>query len=84
MPGLKNPLLAESIAALPGSFAAMDDATRRKLLSVHAAHDNVVAPRLSKIAGVRSYRLLTRGHGFTIFAGLTLFSFPIRKFFRGE
>lgn len=84
MPSLRNPLLQKSIAALPASFAALGDTARRKILSIYAAKDNTVAPALSQIPGVRTYRLLTRGHGFTIFTGLTFFSFPIRKFFRGQ
>ncbi|HKR81505.1 MAG TPA: hypothetical protein VJR27_00710 [Candidatus Saccharimonadales bacterium] len=84
MAGLQNPLLEKSIAKLPESFARLDESARKKILSVYAARDNTVAARLSKPAGVRTYRLLTPGHGFTIFAALTIFSFPIRTFFRGR
>ncbi|HSX07356.1 MAG TPA: hypothetical protein VLG11_00505 [Candidatus Saccharimonadales bacterium] len=84
MPDLRNPLLQESIAALPASFAALSDAARHKILSVYAAKDDIVKPSLSQVPGLRTYRLFTSGHGFTIFAGMTIFSFPIRKFFRGQ
>lgn len=81
MSSLRNPLLAKSIAQLPNSIEKLAHSTR-KIISVHASRDNVVAPRLSKIPGVRDYRLLTRGHAITLFTGMTIFSFPIRKFFR--
>jgi len=81
MAGLRNPLLAKSIAMLPGNIEQLAHSTR-KVISVHGTRDNVVAPSLSKIPGVRDYRLLTRGHALTLFTGMTIFSFPIRKFFR--
>jgi len=81
MASLRNPLLAESIARLPENVEKLAHSTR-KIISVHATRDDVVNPKLSKIPGVRDYRLLTRGHAVTIFTGMTLFSFPIRKFFR--
>ncbi len=81
MTSLGNPLLAKSIAKLPNSFTKLEHSTR-KIISVHATRDNTVNPALSKITGVRDYRLLTRGHAFTLFTGMTLFSYPIRKFFR--
>jgi pimeloyl-ACP methyl ester carboxylesterase len=84
MSSLRNPLLEKSIAQLPKSFASFDDATRKKVLSVYTQSDNIVDYQLSKPAGIRTYRLLTHGHGFTVFTGLTIFSFPIRKFFRGR
>jgi hypothetical protein len=84
MPDLQNRLLETSIARLPASFARLDAATRKKLLSVHASYDDVVDVSLSHAPDIRTYRLSTRGHGFTIFMGLTVMSFPIRRFFRSE
>ena len=84
MPNLQNPLLRASIARLPRSFAVFDEATRAKLLSLYATRDNIVEPSLSQVPGVRSRRLFTSGHGFTIITTMTVFSFPIRRFFRSK
>lgn len=84
MPDLQNPLLETSIARLPASFSRFNAATREKLLSVHTSYDDVVDTSLSKLPDVRTYQLPTRGHGFTIFMGLTIMSFPIRRFFRSK
>src|SRR6266568_1254297 len=82
MPDLQNPLLEASIARLPASFSRLDAATHKKLLSVHASYDDVVDVSLSQAPDIRTYQLPTRGHGFTIFMGLTIMSFPIRRFFQ--
>lgn len=82
LPGLRNPLLAESIEATRAHLAHFSPAQKGRILSVRAWRDQVVNTALSEPAGVPKARVWFIGHVASIFVALTFMAPRLRQFFR--
>lgn len=77
-----NKLLERSIKKLQSNLDASESDIKKRILSVHGISDNVVEVSRSKPTGVVHKQIQSIGHGLNIFLALTLFSAPVRRFFR--
>lgn len=78
-PNKITPLLAESLK-LEQSHLRSDPKRRQDILSLHGWYDGVVPIELSRVSGVRSMTMPSSGHAPSIFAGMVLYPWQIRKF----
>lgn len=75
-----NRLLNKTSERLVASLAGMDSRTKAKIVSVHAAFDQLVPVKASQPAGIQSVRLRSIGHGTTIFAALVFYRQLLTRF----
>lgn len=76
-----NRLLHQTSNRLVTNLAEMNDPTKTKILSVHAAFDQLVSQRASKPAGIAHKRLWSVGHAPTIIVALILYRHALKSFF---
>jgi hypothetical protein len=80
VPERYNRLLHHSSEDVLQSLASMQSQTKARILSVHAAVDQLVPPAASKPAGIAHRRLWSILHGPTIFAALVLYRRTLKAF----
>lgn len=78
-PRKMTPLLGESLKLVQRRLRSYPG-RRRDILSLHGWHDRIVPIDLSQVAGVRSVTMPSSGHVPSIFAGMVIYPWYIRKF----
>lgn len=82
MSNLDNPLLQEGITQIEQHLASMDDGERGHILSAFGMYDQTVDTKLSRLPGIREFRIFMAFHAPTIFVALTLQARSLERFFR--
>ncbi len=70
----KYPVFRDSMDNLGESIARLDDAARRRFVSIHPLYDPVVSVRDTLLPGCREVTIWAVGHLFVIFLVLTVWS----------
>ena len=80
VPERYNRLLNKTSTQLVANLARLDSKSKAKIVSVHAAFDQLVPVKASQPAGIQDTRLRSIGHGTTIFAALVFYRQVLTRF----
>lgn len=83
MQGLRNPLLAESIARAKRHLTIMSDEQKQRILSTYGFYDQVVHVTLSNIRGIPTKRIFGLIHAPTIYIAMQLYARQLSRFLQG-